>query len=871
MAKADLHVHSKYSDYPSTWAHKAYRSPESFTEPELVYQQAKSRGMDFVTLTDHDDIRGSLELVHLHPDDCFISCEITTFFPEDQCKIHILVYGITATQYTQCRRASNNLYDLRDYIIAEDIAYSVAHATYDQDGRLSFEHIEKLVVLFDIFEIINGGSSAQNNLLLHSYLQTLDEEKLTALASKHDLTPMSDDPWIKGFTGGSDDHCGILIGTAFTQAEARDVGEFLSQLRNKHSLGNGLHGSFESYATGVIKHIHDYRIDRDSGYHKTKMNDFLELFFDNSEGNLIKRFKKSQSLRYLKKKNTKTHKALHALLQQISQDQGKDIAAKIPQTYVHIADMHDEMFGSVVTAISKHLPNGDVFKAFNKLATLFPMTLLATPFIGAMRHQVLKADIKRGLIQCTRHQYTEKALWFTDTIDDLNGVSITLHQIAAHSVKQGYQMKLVTCVNEAKLNSPLPKNCLNFHPVKQVSLPGYETQKIGFPSLLNVMRRLVYEQADQIIISTPGPLGLAAMICGKLMDIPVKTVYHTDFAEQILKMTEENMLANLADTCVNLFYKQSDRVFVPSQFYIDKLIRAGFEPSRLSIFPRGIDLDLYRPALQTRDLARRHQLHGSFTLLFAGRISEDKNLSLLARVFQDLNRRKPGMYNLVIAGDGPDLSALKQTLTEQSNVLFTGRLNAQELVEWYRASDLLVFPSHTDTFGMVVLEAQACGLPCLVTATGGPKEIIDPNTTGHVVHSDECEDWISLIHQYRRLKNSNPEDWLALKTNCARHVHTQNNWQPVFEAVLGEACLLPVNEVSQLADANSAKMKGAAANEAKGAAARELESAAARELESAAARELESAAAREIKSAAATKAENTMTDTNDDGDHNQAA
>jgi len=87
MARADLHVHSKYSDHPSTWGHKVYNSPESFTDPETVYLQAKSRGMEFVTLTDHDDIRGSLELVKNHPNDCFISCEVTTFFQKTTVKL----------------------------------------------------------------------------------------------------------------------------------------------------------------------------------------------------------------------------------------------------------------------------------------------------------------------------------------------------------------------------------------------------------------------------------------------------------------------------------------------------------------------------------------------------------------------------------------------------------------------------------------------------------------------------------------------------------------------------------------------------------------------------------------------------------------
>ncbi|MFT4635784.1 MAG: putative metal-dependent phosphoesterase TrpH, partial [Chitinophagales bacterium] len=340
MTKVDLHVHSKYSDYPSTWGHKVYNSPESFSETEMVYQQAKSRGMDFVTLTDHDDIRGSLELLKNHPSDTFISCEITTYFPEDQCKIHILVYGIDEAQYRALIANASSIYLLRDYISAQGIAYSVAHATYDQDGKLRFEHIEKLLVLFDVFEIINGGADAQNNTLLHRYLQNLDQKKLTELAKKHKLKPISLDPWVKGFTGGSDDHCGILIGSAYTQSIGLSIDQFLTSIRDKNSLAGGMHGSFESYATGVVKHVHDYRNDRDPKYAKTKMSDFLELFFDGREGNLIKRFKKSQSLRYLKKENNKIHQALHNLLRQISDNPSDDIAKKIPMAYQHITELH---------------------------------------------------------------------------------------------------------------------------------------------------------------------------------------------------------------------------------------------------------------------------------------------------------------------------------------------------------------------------------------------------------------------------------------------------------------------------------------------------------------------------------------------------
>ena len=577
--------------------------------------------------------------------------------------------------------------------------------------------------------------------------------------------------------------------------------EFLATLRNKATLANGLDGSFESYATGVFKHIHDYRKDRDKKYPNSKMNDFMEIFFIGKEGNWLKRFKKSRSLSYLKRKNSGTHNALHELLTQISDNIEIDIADKIPTAYQKVAKLHDEMFRSVVMALTKNLPQADIFKVFQHLSSIFPMLLLSSPFIGSMRHQVLKAPLRQRLIEESNGVYTEKALWFTDTIDDLNGVSVTLRQIAEYSRKYSYRMKLVTCVNVDDLQSPLPTNTVNLDSIYQSAIPGYEQQTIHFPSLLTMMKKIIDEQPDQIIVSTPGPVGLGALLCAKLLDLPVKAIYHTDFAEQILRMSDDPIAANWIDHIVNLFYKQFDKVYVPSQSYISKLTSSGLQADRLAIFPRGIDLSVYHPASKEQftktSLLRRHQLFGNFTLIYAGRISEDKNLSLLTKTFKLANRKYPGQYNLIIAGDGRYLTTLKRDLIHQNNVLFTGRLSPKELVNYYQSADLLVFPSHTDTFGMVVLEAQACGLPCLVTPSGGPKEIIQPNITGEIVHCDKPEDWFAMINKYFNLKKSQTHEYQSLKQRCSDWVHSNNSWTNIFENVLGDECKLPDDLDSQ--------------------------------------------------------------------------
>ena len=279
----------------------------------------------------------------------------------------------------------------------------------------------------------------------------------------------------------------------------------------------------------------------------------------------------------------------------------------------------------------------------------------------------------------------------------------------------------------------------------------------------------------------------AALLCAKLMDIPVKAVYHTDFGEQIYRISESQILADLVDQGVNAFYKQMDFVYVPSQSYMHTLTQRGLKADKMAIFPRGVDLNQYYPKGVNDELLSQNSLRGEFTLLYAGRISEDKNLSLLCRLFRLANEQYPGRYNLVFAGDEPGLTSLKERIGSLPNVCFTGRINSVNLVAWYTTADVLLFPSHTDTFGMVVLEAQACGLPCLVTNTGGPKEIIRANQTGRIIATDNCQDWLSAVQQYYELKRDQPKQFSALKQQCVDLVVNNNSWQQIFDYMLGDS------------------------------------------------------------------------------------
>jgi len=249
-AKADLHVHTKYSNRPSEWFLRRVGAPESFTEPMDVYRRCKARGMSYVTVSDHNRIEGALEIAHLP--DTFISSEITTYFPEDGCKIHCLVTGVTEAQFRDIDEARANIYEFQRYLLDNDIIYSVAHPLYSVNDRLTVEHVEKLLLLFNRFEGINGARDPRASELVNAIFRSLTPRQIEEMANRQGIAPTGEKPWRKAFTGGSDDHGGVYIACAYTVTpEAANREAFLDHLRHgRHDMG-GRHGASLQLAPGA--------------------------------------------------------------------------------------------------------------------------------------------------------------------------------------------------------------------------------------------------------------------------------------------------------------------------------------------------------------------------------------------------------------------------------------------------------------------------------------------------------------------------------------------------------------------------------------------------------------------------------------------
>src|SRR5205823_3530865 len=200
----------------------------------------KRRGMDFVTITDHDTIEGVLALQRVK-DDVLIGEELTCWFPEDQCKLHLLVYGIDATQHEELHRQARSIYDVAEYVESRRIAHAVAHPIYRQNDKLERWHVERLILLFKGFECLNGAHSPLHREAFEPVLDRLTPETIRRLSETHGLAARWPEPWVKSRTGGSDDHGLLNVGRTWTEfpAEVRTVTQVLECLRTGMSMPGG--------------------------------------------------------------------------------------------------------------------------------------------------------------------------------------------------------------------------------------------------------------------------------------------------------------------------------------------------------------------------------------------------------------------------------------------------------------------------------------------------------------------------------------------------------------------------------------------------------------------------------------------------------
>lgn len=793
MIRADLHAHSKYSEHPSEWFLQRLGAQESYVEPEFIYRTAKARNMDLVTITDHNRIEGSILLKDLHPEDTFTGVESTVYFPEDGCKVHILVYGLNEVQFSCIQKIRTDIYQIRDFLRQESLAHSVAHATYFVNGKLSIEHLEKLILLFDVFEGTNGGRDKIHNTVWLKTLSSLTPGHIDRLYDRYGIEPFSDTPWIKGFTGGSDDHAGLFNGQSYTMAEIQtaDAKDFLDCIKNKKSMPAGRHNDYQSFVFTVYKVAYDFSKQKNAGkISGTIISQLFNLVFEKQKFGLKDRLK-IKRLKSIAKKDShsKIYLLLYELVEELRPDKKLTINEKLNIVHDKIAKISDEFLYSFFNSCTNDLRSGDLIGIIKNISAVIPGIFLSIPFFSSLNHMHDNRNLLDELgrrFDIGSSKKSKSVLWFTDTLVDLNGVSTTLQQLGWLAHNKNLDLKIVTSLREEEMHDSLSPNIVNLPYIYCIKIPDYESYELKIPSILNSLKIIYDLEPDEIYISTPGPIGLLGLLASKLLKVKCTGIYHTDFAAGVSKIIEDESISRLLGNVVKWFYDKMDEIGVFTEEYIKLLGDRGFDTSKMRIFNKGIDSALFYP-LKTKaeEIDKMNEIPKGINLLYAGRVSKDKNIAFLLDVYRELIKHHDDV-NLMVAGEGPYLETLKQNCRDLERVKFLGLVKNSRLPIIYSSTHVLVFPSVTDTFGMAVLESQSCGLPALVSDKGGPKKIVIDGETGYVIAADDIQAWVKAgLKMIEMIKRGDPA-YLRMK-NMARDNAVKNyNWNKVVESIVGQ-------------------------------------------------------------------------------------
>jgi phosphatidylinositol alpha 1,6-mannosyltransferase len=372
--------------------------------------------------------------------------------------------------------------------------------------------------------------------------------------------------------------------------------------------------------------------------------------------------------------------------------------------------------------------------------------------------------------------------YFPDSFHEINGVAHTSRHFEAFARRHDLPFLCVRAGNRPQAledagnvwTLELPRGLLSIPLEKDLSFdPAYLRH---LPVIEEVLERF---RPDVIHITGPSEIGMLGLAIARHYDLPLAASWHTNVHEYaarrsdpLLRLLPHSHSAAAGQTIEDLtlalaaaFYSKADVLFAPNLELCRVLERATSRPCHL--MPRGVDSTLFHPQKRSRGDDGRE-----FVLGFVGRLSVEKNVALLAEVQRELEQAGINGFRFLIIGHGAEEPWLREHLPRAE---FTGVLRGEALATAYANMDLFVFPSHTDTFGNVVLEALASGVPAIVTTDGGPCTIVRDGVTGRIVPGGE---FASAIHGILNDPN------LHAKT-CreARAYALTASWDSVFEGV----------------------------------------------------------------------------------------
>ena len=677
MSRADLHCHSAASEVSKLGVQRELGLPECATPPDEVHALAKRRGMDFVTITDHDTIAGVLEIAD--QPDVFVSEELTARFRGEPQAVHVLCLGITPDDHEWLQAHSNDVETVAAYLHEHEITCALAHPFYAVEAPLTARHRRRLAELFPIWEVRNGSRARELNLPAAIYIDTRGGIGI----------------------GGSDDHAGVDIGRTWSETpEAATPEAFLAHVRAGRVGAFGDQGSAAKWAHAAMA-LAVRSLGRDDESPAPDPSAVLRMIErivtkDEAEGGDLG--------------PGDARAVLRAWLEAVELDPDEQVLLGHLQAdgFSHSAlerrarRCHERKLTAAVEMVSETADWNAV------AAGVFEACVAAVPYAPATAF--LARERARMTGGRDRREPARVAL-VADGLGAVHGVASALAQVRERGVP-GFDVEVIG--TDASVDRRLSA-------VAEAPVPFYPGLSVGVPSLLAVVDALAGGGYDLLHVCSPGPAGVAALLTGRALGLPIAGSYHTELAAYTALRSGDALLEAAMRTALATFYGHCDVVLSPSQAADTRLHELGIDSGRVRRWDRGVDVERFSPA------HRRPSGPDRIDVLYAGRLTREKGADLLADSFLAARARDPRLH-LLLAGGGPEEDALRARLGHAAT--FLGWLAGDELAAAYASADVFLFCSQTDTFGQVILEAQASGLPVVAVAAGGPAELIADGRSG---------------------------------------------------------------------------------------------------------------------------------------------
>lgn len=321
---------------------------------------------------------------------------------------------------------------------------------------------------------------------------------------------------------------------------------------------------------------------------------------------------------------------------------------------------------------------------------------------------------------------------------EVNGVARTLAQMVSGLTGLGHRVLLVRPRRRSTEKAADPgDDGVAVHDVRGLPLPGYPGLQFGAPSCRLFNRLLADGKVDATYIATEGPLGYSALLACQRYAVPALSGMHTNF-HQYSRHYGAGLLAPMLLAYLKRFHNRLAGTLVPTRSMADEMEASGFE--RLQVWPRGVHADLFRPERRDSALRSRWGLNeDDIAVLYVGRIAAEKNIDVAFDAYAAIRARHPSS-RFVLVGDGPVMEPLRRN---HPDAVFTGTKTGTDLAAHYASGDIFLFPSRTETFGNVTLEALASGLAVVAYDLAAAHELIEHGHNGVLAADDDRPGFIA--------------------------------------------------------------------------------------------------------------------------------